>query len=165
MCCCRKRVELVGAVGWTRHFTLPQAGHSYGEFPVALVKNGPEMPLLQYACSKGFWDLPTSFLKQLCDLNDWAYPSASVCALLQVLCEKILPMNSSALMEAAFLARIGAYDGHEGLAEIINLEWVSDVMDGTVSDEVRSEVTKAKAVRAMRVEFVTDVTNYKESVG
>eukprot|EP00959_Pyramimonas_sp_CCMP1952_P349911 7331383-Pyramimonas_sp.AAC.1 len=65
-------------------------------------------------------------------------------------------------MGAAFLARVGHCDREEGLAEIISLEWITDLFDHTVSEEVRTEATAAKAKKAMRTEFMGDYSLWKD---
>eukprot|EP00959_Pyramimonas_sp_CCMP1952_P032582 683637-Pyramimonas_sp.AAC.1 len=96
---------------------------------------GQERPLLQLACFEGFWDLPPSFMKQVCDVYEYAYTATTAAELLAVLCKKLVPACTTGDIEVAYQNRLVHLDKPEGLSDILSLDWVTELFDRAMSEE------------------------------
>ncbi|CAK0815094.1 unnamed protein product [Prorocentrum cordatum] len=96
-----------------------------------------------------------------CDFREVAYPSASLATLIKTLCRAVVPDCTDLIINQAFFARTGSFHMDDSIEDPLHLEWVTDVFDKGLADEVLQECKAAKAIKSQRTEFTDEVCKWK----
>ncbi|CAK0852956.1 unnamed protein product, partial [Prorocentrum cordatum] len=128
-----------------------EASDTHGDL-VVLVQaegDGKVMSLMHAALMSGFWALPVSYMMAVCALKRWDVTTMSLAGLLTTIAKKALPIYSDAILAQILARRIGTMDSQQHMEDIMELEWVADIFDKTVAEEIQQQANTAKAHKSL----------------
>ncbi|CAK0828809.1 unnamed protein product, partial [Prorocentrum cordatum] len=137
----------------------------YGKHCIMIEGSGGVRSLLYIGLLNGFWDLPVSYLKRLCDYKGWDVGCCSITGVLTALAKHILPVFSESVLLSILMRRIKTMDAVEHIEDMLELEWVADICDKGVADELHQQAAAARAHKSLRSEVLSDYHELKVKVG
>ena len=156
--------ERMAKGGWASHFVDVdlKASRHYGQLPIQVERVGAVMGLFQISALHAFWMLPLSFLKEICDKREIAYPSIDLVSILEALAKAAIPTITVDEL-CAIMDRRNLYFEEDVSAcdDIVNCEWVVDSFDRDMSETMKTEVESSKGRLQQHADFKEDVMKYK----
>ena len=139
---------------------------SYGQLSIAIVPQGEPAGLLQCAAREAFFNLPTSYMKEIADLLEIDLLGTSMIQVLESLIRHVLPEASDEDILHILAKRGLWWEGDLASCEdLVGLEWVTDSFDKSFADQVNAEIKETKASMELRGEFISDLRKMKVRAG
>ena len=139
-----------------------QDSSAYGKLTMVGEWTGGPRPLLEVAAREAFWSLPVSFLKRLADHKGWDYTSTSLADLLQSCARKCIPDCSDEVLVQVLGKRLAVFDADWSLDDLLGFEYIADLFDRELAEEMNEEVKKAKQHKGSREDFSKDLRKVKD---
>eukprot|EP00959_Pyramimonas_sp_CCMP1952_P017618 373852-Pyramimonas_sp.AAC.1 len=78
---------------------------------------------------------------------EWPYTSTTLAGLLKSMAESIWPGCGPDQVNKVLEARMAHMDGVDGLEDLLGVEWVTDMLDKSTTEEVLEEIKSAKSFK------------------
>ena len=158
----RRELAAVGKDGYDWHqVQLKEASH-YGPLSVVAMPLGPAKDLLEVVATQGFFDLPLSYLRDLCQKLDVDIKGTSLVKVLESLVFHLVPGCTNEIF-LRILDRRGLFH-EQGLTyyeDMVSLDFVVDSFDKAFADQVVEAIKESKESKQTHDEFVEEVQKLK----
>ena len=156
-----ERIAQRGDNFWGNKVDLKDSTY-YESRKIGLKKLTPPRTLLQVHILNGFYNLPSSFIKMVCDYKD-IHPKSSTLTDQLVALGDVLPLIHAGLDTTRNILdnRRANMEVDEDLEKVIALEEVLDCFDKDDRSTLEREVKAAKETRDTYKEFSDDATQWK----
>ncbi len=148
----------------SRFLLLLQASGEYGGLSMVARQVSEPRPLLEVSALQGFGTLGVAQLRELADFCGADYTDLALAPMLTTLAKKVLPGCTEDMVVRCLQARSIAFETEESLEDLLQIEWVTDVLDKGCADEIMSECKTAAQIKRTHEDFKNDIRKYQACI-
>ena len=155
-------IKLGEESNFQKEVELKDASAYGGQLSMGALPTAPASSLLQAAAREAFWSLPLTFLRDLAERLEIEYKDTTTIGILEALARHAFPGISDEEL-IRILERRGYHSegDMEHCEDLVNIEWVTDLMDASFAEQLRDEISSAKKGRAAREDYTNDLIKLK----
>ncbi len=139
-----------------------KAAHHYDAMEIVAVTTGPASSLWQVAAAAAFYDLPLTFLRELCARRDIEVDDVTLLTTLEAMYRNAYPDASTEDVIAMLDRRSVTFQSSmTHVNDLCAMEEVTDVFDKGFSEQLIAEIKEARVVESNLADYTSELVKYK----